>query len=104
MGEHTRSVEYFQRTLSLNPDYWPAQYNIAIVHFMSGRYMDAAPRLRTVLDWRPDFQEARYLLATSLARAGDRSGANEHLAKLGASDATESPNTPTMILAPSRLP
>src|SRR5204863_5314191 len=77
MGEAARSVEFFERTLRLNPDYWPAQYNIAIVHFMNGRFTDAVVRLRTVLDWRPEFREARYLLATSLARTGNRTAANE---------------------------
>jgi tetratricopeptide (TPR) repeat protein len=102
MGERTRSLEYFERTLRLNPDYWPAHYNIAIVHFMSGRYIDAASRLKTVLDWRPEFREARYLLATSLTRSGDRTAATVEWNKLADVKATESRNTPTMILAPSR--
>jgi len=86
----------------LNPDYWPAQYNIAIVHFMNGRYSEALPRLKTVLDWRPDFREARYLLALSLTRAGYRASADEEWKKLGEVTAAESRITPTMILAPNR--
>jgi tetratricopeptide (TPR) repeat protein len=102
MGEADRSVQYFERTLSLNHDYWPAQYNIAVVHFIKGRYADAVPRLQTVLDWRPDFREARYLLASSLTRAGSRNAADEEWKKLGEGSAAESRHTPTMILAPSR--
>ena len=101
-GQPDRAVEYFEKTLRLNPDYWPAQYNIAIVHFMRGRYADAVPRLRIVLDWRPEFREARSLLATSLTRAGDRRKAEEEWKKLGGGSAAESRTTPTMILAPNR--
>ena len=43
---------------------------LAIVHFVRGRYTDAIPKLKIVLDWQPGFRDARYLLATSLARAG----------------------------------
>jgi Flp pilus assembly protein TadD len=86
----------------LNPDYWPAQYNIAIVHFMSGRYADAVPKLKIVLDWRPGFREARYLMATSLTRSGNRTAADQEWKKLGELKAAESRHTPTMILAPSR--
>jgi hypothetical protein len=64
--------------------------------------MDAAPRLQTVLDWRPDFREARYLFAMSLMQAGYRNAANEQLQRLGEGNAAESRNTPTMILAPSK--
>jgi len=88
--------------LRLNPDYWPAQYNLAIVHFMRGRYAEAIRKLRIVLDWRPDFREARYLLATSFTRAGDRVLADAEWKKLGEVNAAESRITPTMILAPSR--
>jgi protein O-mannosyl-transferase len=102
MGQLGRSLQFFEKTLSLNRHYWPAQYNIAIVHFMSGRYTDAVPRLRTVLDWQPDFREARYLLATSLTRSGDRALADVEWTKLGEVNAAESRHTPTMILAPSR--
>jgi tetratricopeptide (TPR) repeat protein len=102
MGQLGRSLEFFEKTLRLNSDYWPAQYNIAIVHFMGGRYTDAVPRLRTVLDWQPDFREARYLLATSLTRSGERKLAEVEWTKLGEVDAAESRHTPTMILAPSR--
>jgi protein O-mannosyl-transferase len=102
MGEPARSLEFFERTLRLNPDYWPAQYNIAIVHYMSGRYMDAARRLRTVLDWQPQFREARYLYAMSLTQAGYRNAASEQWKQLGEGNAAESRNTPTMILAPSK--
>src|SRR5207248_8408375 len=103
MGQPGRALEYFERTLRLNPDYWPAQYNMAIVLFMSGRYADAVVRLRTVLDWRPDFREARTLLAMSLTRTGERYAADEEWKKLGAANAAESRHTPTMILAPNRL-
>lgn len=102
MGQNARAVEFFERTLRLNPDYWPAQYNIAIVQYMSGQYSEAARRLRIVLDWRPEFREARYLLATSLTRLGYRSAADQELKKLGETNAAESRNTPTMILAPNR--
>jgi len=102
MGQRERAVQYFEKTLSLNRDYWPAQYNIAIVHFMSGRYADAVPRLRTVLDWSPDFREARQLLVLSIARTGNRRAADEEMKKLGEVTAAESRTTPTMILAPNR--
>jgi len=102
MGQLGRSLEFFEKTLRLNRDYWPAQYNIAIVHFMNGRYTDAVPRLRTVLDWQPDFREARYLLATTLTKSGDRKLAEVEWTKLGEVNAAESRHTPTMILAPSR--
>jgi len=102
MGLPARSLEFFERTLRLNPAYWPAQYNIAIVHFMNGRYTDAVPKLRIVLDWRPDFREARYLLAMSFARTGNRAAADAVWKQLGEANAAESRHTPTMILAPSR--
>jgi tetratricopeptide (TPR) repeat protein len=64
-----RSVEFFERTLALESDYWPAQYNIAIVHFMRWSILGCGSAASgTVLDWRPEFREARYLLATSLTR------------------------------------
>jgi Flp pilus assembly protein TadD len=69
---------------------------------MSGRYAEAEPRLRTVLDWQPDFREARQLLALTLTRAGNRASADAELKKLGETHAAESRNTPTMILAPNR--
>jgi len=102
MGERQRSLEFFLETLRLNPDYWPAQYNIAIVHYESNRYMDAARRLKTVLDWRPDFREARYLFAVSLARTGNGNAANEQWKILGETSEAGSRHTPTMILSPSR--
>jgi len=102
MGERERALRYFDKTLSLNPNYWPAQYNIAIVHFISGRYTDALLRLKTVLDRRPDFREARYLFAVSLARTGNQRLADEEMKKLGEITATESRTTPAMILAPNR--
>ena len=102
MGQRERALEYFDKTLSLNHDYWPAQYNITIVHFMSGRYAEALPKLKTVLDWRPDFRDARYLLALTLTRAGYRNAADEEWKKLGENSAAESRITPTMILAPNR--
>ena len=95
-------MECFEKTLSLNRDYWPAQYNIAIAEFMIGRYADALPRLKIVLDWNPEFRDARYLLATSLTRAGDRALADAEWKKLGELNAAESRITPTMILAPNR--
>ena len=100
MGQHARALDSFQETLRLNHDYWPAQYNVAIVHFISGRYEEALPRLRSVLDWRPDFREARYLLALTLTRAGDQTAADEQWKRLAEFAATESRNTPAMILAP----
>ena len=102
MGQRQRAIEYFERTLYLNPDYWPAQYNIAITHFMAGRYADALPKLRIVLDWRPNFHEARYLMAVSLTRIGHREEADREWKKLGELNAAESRITPTMILAPNR--
>ena len=76
MGRPDAALRCFDTTLRLNPDYWPAQYNIAVVNFLNGRYTEAAPRLRTVLDWQPGFREARYLLAESLTRSGDRRAAS----------------------------
>jgi len=69
---------------------------------MNGRYTEAVPKLRIVLDWRPDFQEARYLLAMSFARTGNRAAADAMWKQLGEANAAESRHTPTMILAPSR--
>jgi len=69
---------------------------------VNGRYKEAVPRLRTVLDWQPDFREARYLLATSLIQSGNRVDAEKVLQRLGGMNATESRLTPTMILAPNR--
>ena len=86
MGERQRSLEFFLETLRLNPDYWPAQYNIAIVHFSSGRYDKAIPRLRTVLDWKPDYREARQLLSIAQGESGDRTAADEQLKMLATDD------------------
>jgi len=83
----------------LNPDYWPAQYNIAIVHFVSGRFDKALPRLRTVLDWRPDFREARYLLVECLSRTGDSAEAELERRKLG--QTAGQPSLPATIPAPT---
>jgi tetratricopeptide (TPR) repeat protein len=69
--------------LQLNPDYWPAQYNIGIIHFAAGRYSDALPRLQTVLDWRPDFRDARYALAMTYSRLGNREAADLEWKRLG---------------------
>src|SRR6516162_3199401 len=102
MGQPAHALDCFDRTLRLNPDYWPAQYNIAIVHYTSGRFAEAEPKLRTVLDWQPGFREARYLLATSLTQSGSRVDAEQEWQRLGGMNATESRLTPTMILAPNR--
>jgi protein O-mannosyl-transferase len=102
MGQPQRAIECFEKTLSLNPDYWPAQYNIAVAYFMTGRYADALPKLRIVLDWNPQFRDARYAMAVSLTRTGRREEADEEWRKLGELNATESRNTPSMILAPNR--
>jgi Flp pilus assembly protein TadD len=69
---------------------------------MNRRYADAVLRLRTVLDWRPDFREARQLLASTLTLAGNRTSAEAEMKKLGELQAAESRITPTMILAPNR--
>jgi hypothetical protein len=58
--------------------------------------------LKTVLDWQPDFREARQLLASTLTLAGYRASAEAEMKKLGELHAAESRNTPTMILAPNR--
>jgi tetratricopeptide (TPR) repeat protein len=102
MGQPQRAIESFEKTLSLNPDYWPAQYNIAVAYFMTGRYADALPKLRIVLDWNPEFRDARYAMAVSLTRTGRREEADEQWKRLGEINATESRNTPSMILAPNR--
>ncbi len=102
IDQRDRALDCFERTLSLNRDYWPAQYNIAVVHYMASRYDKVIPRLKVVLDWRPDFQDARRLLATSLTQAGFRSAAEEQWRTLGEIAAAESRQTPTMILAPTR--
>jgi tetratricopeptide (TPR) repeat protein len=102
MGQPVRALDFFERTLRLNPDYWPAQYNIAILQFTSGRFEKAVPRLRTVLDWRPDFQEARRLLAESLSQLGNRRAAEDELKKLSGFSGAESRHTPTMIVVPSK--
>ena len=83
LGDHPGAIDHFQRTLELNRDYWPAQYNLAIVYIAMGRPDDAIPKLRIVLDWRPDFHQARYLLAVSLDRVGLRAEAEEEFARLG---------------------
>jgi hypothetical protein len=72
------------------------------VYFMRGRYTDAIRKLLIVLDWQPDFRDARYLLATSLAQAGYRNAAEEEFKKLGGSYAPETGPVPGMMLAPSR--
>jgi tetratricopeptide (TPR) repeat protein len=102
MGQTQRAIECFEKTLSLNPDYWPAQYNIAIANYQMGRYADAVPKLKIVLDWSPEFRDARYLMAVSLTRAGKGKEADEQWKKLGENNAAESRITPTMILAPNR--
>jgi hypothetical protein len=69
---------------------------------MTGRYADALPKLRIVLDWNPEFRDARYALAVSLTRMGRAKDADEQWKRLGEINATESRNTPSMILAPNR--
>jgi Flp pilus assembly protein TadD len=81
----------------LNPDYWPAQYNIAIAQYSSGRYEQAIVRLRTVLDWRPDFNEARYLLAMALKQTGNTVEAEREWTKIG--NPAGHPPMPAMIPA-----
>jgi tetratricopeptide (TPR) repeat protein len=68
--EYSRAIAAFGRVLELNPDHWPAQYNLALSYNALDRPDLAEPRLRTVLDWRPEFAEARYLLGLSLQRLG----------------------------------
>ena len=102
LGQQDRALTYLRQTLDLNPNYWPAQYNSAIVYFTRGQYVDAIRKLRIVLDWQPDFRDARYLLATSLARAGYRTAADEEFKRLGGPHATDTGPVPGMMLAPTR--
>jgi tetratricopeptide (TPR) repeat protein len=99
MSQNERARECFERTLSLNPDYWPAQYNLALLYFQAGRFDQAIRKLKIVLDWQPDFKDARQLLATSLSKAGYTAEAERQLKKIGESPGH--PPAPGPISAPN---
>jgi len=98
MGNHEAALRDFEQTLRLNPDCWPAQYNIGIIDFMAARYSNAVAKFKIVLDWRPDFRDARYALAMSYMRLGDNLDANQEWKKLGLEKAPNLTNSQFSIL------
>lgn len=82
LGQKERARLAFERVLKLNPDHWQSRYNIAVVDFNGSRFEEAIPNLRAVLDWRPQFNDARYMLAESLSRTGHPEEAQRERSRL----------------------
>jgi tetratricopeptide (TPR) repeat protein len=83
LGDPVGAIAAYLDTLAVNPDYWPAQYNLAVVYADTDRPDLAEARLRTVLDWEPEFRDARALLAVSLSQLGRDAEAEREWTVLG---------------------
>ena len=64
-----KAIEYFQKAVSLSPDYADARGRLALLFIQDGRPADAIPHLEEVVKVRPQDPQTLYLLAQCILKA-----------------------------------
>lgn len=63
-GETAAAEKLWRRALELDPNHFPARFNLGYFYFQQKRFDDAAEHLRRAAELRPDDFNAHYLLGT----------------------------------------
>jgi tetratricopeptide (TPR) repeat protein len=84
LGRLDTAEQEFRRVVELDAENAPARLGLARIADLRGHYHDAREGYFDALRLRPDYVEARYLLAKLVYRAGARAEAEHHLEKLRA--------------------
>lgn len=66
----TDALEWFRRAKQLDPSWFEAQYNYAVLAYRLRNYSAALPAYETALAIRPDSVDTRYYFAVALKAAG----------------------------------
>ena len=83
-GDHDRAVRDYRRSLSLDPAFWPASRNLAVLLSRLGRNPEAEVTLQNALARTPDAGDAHYSLGLLLAERGQLEAALGHLERAAA--------------------
>jgi len=77
-GRPADAIPFFQRCLSLKPDYHPAMNHLAEAFMRMGRSSEAIRLFRSVLQTKPDYAPAHNNLGNALSQIGRTAEAIEH--------------------------
>jgi tetratricopeptide (TPR) repeat protein len=72
-------MRFYERTLSLNPDYVDALNNLGVIHIQNRRYSAARESFAKAIRLRPDYVDSHYNLACLHALEGEVSQSLIHL-------------------------
>lgn len=78
-GNPMQGIKLLKEVVAENPEHENAQFNLGILSVRSGQLDKAIERFEKVLQINPGKYEARYLLAQTYARLGDKEKARENL-------------------------
>ncbi len=77
-GQDARAIDFYRRSIELDPKQPPCHYNLAVVLARSGRVEEAATELVTTLRLDPSYADAHDNLGVLLAGRGNLADAERH--------------------------
>ena len=84
LGEHSRAVRRYRKSLSVEPSFLPASLNLAVLLSQLGRNAEAEAALRNAIAVEPDAGDAHYSLGLLLAGREQLPEGLRHLARAAA--------------------
>ena len=72
-GDYQSALNYVNRALTLNPNFWAASYEKGLIYQLSGYDAAAARRYISLLEHKPDLLAARVALGMLYRKHGNRS-------------------------------
>ena len=82
LGENEHAYDKAKENAQIFPDNPQAQFGLAVQEYKRGHDEEAQEILKLILDTKPDYSNARYLLGFSLAKSGDLENALDNFEKV----------------------
>jgi len=79
MGLIDWAVDYYQKTIEIDPNYIDAHFELGIAYYHRARIKDAIDEFQTVLQLDPQYHSAHYRLGLCYHHAGKLNAALHHL-------------------------
>jgi tetratricopeptide (TPR) repeat protein len=80
-GDKAKAAEYEKKFIAMNPDQPEVLYNQAVELYNKNDFKGAEPLLRKVVEGKPDFAKAHYLLGMSYANLNKIPDMKKHLSE-----------------------
>jgi superkiller protein 3 len=69
LGEEEKTIEFYQKTLEINPKHTDAHNNIGIVFYNQNRLKEAVASFQKAVEIEPDFANAHFYLGNAFRRS-----------------------------------